>query len=77
MLFVYPSQVLVDKPVPEIIKHFSCSTQLSMKFFLLINVKMPANVCILKFISRKNNTFCLSELEKKLNFLIFFILMGI
>ena len=26
---------------PEVIKLFSCSTQLSIKFFLLINVKMP------------------------------------
>ena len=26
---------------PEVIKLLSCSTQLSMKFFLLINVKMP------------------------------------
>ena len=25
---------------PEVIKLFSCSTQLSMKFFLLINVKI-------------------------------------
>ena len=28
-------------PGPEVIKLYSCSTQLSMKFFLLINVKMP------------------------------------
>ena len=26
---------------PEVIKLFSCSTQLSMKFSLLINMKMP------------------------------------
>ena len=26
---------------PEVIKLYSCSTQLSMKFILLINVKMP------------------------------------
>ena len=25
---------------PEVIKHFSCSTQLSMKFVLLINLKL-------------------------------------
>ena len=30
------------KPGPEVIKHFSYSLQLSMKFFLLINNKMPA-----------------------------------
>ena len=32
-------------PGPEV-KVFSCSTQLSMKFFLLINVKMPTVVGI-------------------------------
>ena len=31
---------------PEVIKLFSCSTQLSMKFFSLINVKMPTIVGI-------------------------------
>ena len=38
-------------PGPEIIELFSCSTQLSMKFILLINVKMPTIVGILTFIS--------------------------
>ena len=64
-------------PGPEVIKLFSCSTQLSMKFFLLINVKMPTIVGILTFVNRKNNILGLSESEKKLNFLIFFILMSI
>ena len=40
-------------PGPEIIKLFSCSTQLSIKFFQLINVKMPTNVDILTFMSGK------------------------
>ena len=40
-------------PGPEVIKLFSCSTQLSMKFFLLINVKMPTIVGILTFMSGK------------------------
>ena len=31
----------IKSPGPEVIKLFSCSTQLSMKVFLLINVKMP------------------------------------
>ena len=44
-------------PGPEVIKLFSCSTELSMKFFLLINDKMPT-------------ILGLSE-PKKLNFLIF------
>ena len=49
---------------PEVIKLFSCSTQLSMKFFLLINVKMPTIVGILTFESRKNSILSLSEPEK-------------
>ena len=36
----------------EVIKLFSCSIQLSMKFInMLINVKMATIVCILSFIS--------------------------
>ena len=38
-------------------KTFSCSTQLSVKFILLINVKMPTIVGILTFINRINTTF--------------------
>ena len=34
------SAMLHYTPGPEVVKLFSCSTQLSMKFFLLINVKM-------------------------------------
>ena len=49
---------------PEVIKLFSCSTQLSMKFFLLINVKMPTNVGILTFMSKKNSILGLSESEE-------------
>ena len=43
---------------------FSCSTQLSMKFFLLINVKMPTTVSILTFQRKKNNILGFSEPEK-------------
>ena len=32
---------------------FFCKTELSMKFFLLINIKMPTIVCILIFINRQ------------------------
>ena len=49
---------------PEVIKNLSCSTQLSMKIFLLINVKMPTVVGILTFMSRKNNILSLSEPKK-------------
>ena len=41
---------------PKVIKLFSCSTQLSMKFILLINVKIPTIVGILTFISMLNTT---------------------
>ena len=56
---------------PKVIKLFSCSTQLSMNFFLLINVKMPAIIIvgILTFMSRKNSILGLSE-PKKSHFLI-------
>ena len=53
-----------SKTDPEVIKLFSCSTQLSMKLFLLINVKMPAIVGILTFISGKNSILDLSEPKK-------------
>ena len=43
-----------EGPGPEVIKLFSFSTKLSMKFILLINVKMPTIVGILTFISRIN-----------------------
>ena len=33
--------IKVKQPGPEVINHCSCSTQLSIKFILLINVKMP------------------------------------
>ena len=38
----------------EVIKLFSCSTQLSTKLIILINVKMPTIVGILTFISMIN-----------------------
>ena len=61
-------------PDPEVIKKISCSTQLSLKFFLLINVKMPTIFGILTVMSRKNSIISLSEPEKKLNFLLFLYL---
>ena len=44
----------MGRPRPEVIKLFPCSTQLSTKFILLINVKMPTIVGILTFISMIN-----------------------
>ena len=52
---------LSSKPGPEVIKLFSCSTQLSMKFPPLINVKMPTIVGILTCMSGKNNILGLTE----------------
>ena len=43
-------------PRLEVIKLFSCSTLLSMKLIILINVKMPTTVDILTFISIINTT---------------------
>ena len=40
----------------NVIKLVSCSTKLSMKCILLINVKMPANVDSLSVISMVNST---------------------
>ena len=40
----------------RVYKTFSCSTQLSTKFILLINIKMPTIVGILTFISMINAT---------------------
>ena len=59
----------------EVINVFSCSTQLSMKFFLLTNVKMPTIVGILTIMSRKNSNLGLYESEKA-EFLDIFILMS-
>ena len=50
-----------NQPGPEVIKPFLCSTQLSMKFFLLINVKMPTIVGILTFIIGKYSILDLPE----------------
>ena len=38
---IQKGESFVFEPVPKVIKPFSCSTQLSVKFILLIDVKMP------------------------------------
>ena len=45
------------QPGPEVIKLLLCSTQLSIKLIMLINVKMPTNVGILTFVSMINKTY--------------------
>ena len=52
-----------------VIKLFSCSTQLSTKFILLINIKMPTMVGILTFISKINTTS--ERLEARNGILVF------
>ena len=47
----------------EVIKYFMFSS-VEHEIFLLINVKMPAMVGILTFMSRKNSILVLSEPEK-------------
>ena len=71
------SLVVMKQKCPglEVIKLFSCSTQLSMKFFQLINVKMPTIVDILTIMSRKNSFLGLSE-PKKAEFLDILILVS-
>ena len=54
---------VITKLGPEVLKK-SCSTQLSMNVFLLINVKMPTIVGILTFMARKHSILRLSEPEK-------------
>ena len=56
------------RPGPEVIKLFSCSAQLRLKFILLINVKMPTIVGILTFISRINYQILRYEPEFSTNF---------
>ena len=58
---------MYKRPGPEVIKLCSCSTQLSIKFILLISVKMPTIVGILTFISMMNTTY---ERLKAINFFV-------
>ena len=67
LIGTYDLQCL-PSPGPKVIKLFSCSTTLSTKFILLINVKMPTIVGILAFISRINTQ---SERLKARNFFTF------
>ena len=58
---------ICDQPSLEITQNFSCSTELSMKFIMLINGKMPTFVGILTSISMINTT---SESAKQENIFI-------
>ena len=65
--FSHACAIVFQSPGPEVIKLFSYSTQLSRKFILLINVKMPTVVDILTFIIMIN---AISERHKAWNFFI-------
>ena len=56
--------IIFKQTDPGVIKLFSCSTQLSIIFFLLINVKMPTTVGTLTFMSGKNSILGLSVPQK-------------
>ena len=49
-------EIYLARPGPVVLNLSSYSTQLSIKFTMLINVKMPTNVGILTFISMINTT---------------------
>ena len=57
-IVIYNSAVMcnIKRTGLEVINFFACSTQLSTKFILLINVTMPTIVGILTFISMINTT---------------------
>ena len=40
---------VVEKPGPEVMKLFACSTQLSMKFYMLISIKISRNSACFRF----------------------------
>ena len=55
--FITKKQQRFSRPSGPMVINFSCSTQLSTKFIVLINVKMPTIVGILTFISMINTTY--------------------
>ena len=61
---------LIVESGSEVIKLFSCSTQLSMEFSLLINMKMPTIVGIFIFISKDKSHAQLCLARKNLQLLV-------
>ena len=72
---VYWSSRIIAFPCPEVLKHFPCSTQLSTKFILLVNVKMPTIVGILTFISMINTVYesFKAKTSSFVNILVFYV----
>ena len=57
-MIIAPNKTLFFSASPEVIKLFSCSAQLSMKFSLLMNMKMPIFIFISRgifILARKNS----------------------
>ena len=52
--FLFYSEPTVQKLGLKVIKLFSCSTQLNIKFIMLINVKKQTILCVQAFISMIN-----------------------
>ena len=71
LVFTFGDKMWVDVHIlsviggtrPQVIKLLACSIQLSMKFSLLMKMKMPTNVGIFIFISRENFTLSFAEQE--------------
>ena len=61
---IYSSRTisLYLKVMPQVIKLVSCSTKVSMKFIMLINVKMPTIVGIYMY---KHDKYNICEFESK------------
>ena len=66
----------IESEKPKVIKKISGSTQLEIKFFLLINVKMPTSVGNLMLMNRKKKAFLAYLSLKNAEFLDMFILMS-
>ena len=61
----YPSLIwrYEMKSGPKVIKLFSCSAQLSMKFFLLINLKLPTVANSFKLYIAEHENFSSNKYE--------------
>ena len=57
----------IGREVIKLFFSYMYSSQLSMKFFLLINIKIPTIIGILIFISRKNFMLSSAVQEESLN----------
>ena len=73
---MHPEKNLTAQFGPKVVKLFLCSTQLSMKFSLLINMKMPTIVGIFIFIKQRNFHAQQYLARKNLQLLVMFDLLA-